>query len=124
MRRGSPRPPVLNRIAIPIESWSRSGSAAKPSHRYSDKRRTSGPITSVAVKDGSLCLKGKGGALYSLAGAPQGAVTVRLQLGNGVMLCALAPAKDPTTSNDTPTAKFTGARPAPAPATCPNLPGN
>jgi hypothetical protein len=35
--------------------------------------------------------------------------TVRLQLGNGVMLCAVAPAKDPTTSNDT-TAKFTGAR--------------
>src|SRR5262249_23064125 len=66
-------------------------------------------------------LKGKGGALYSLAGAPQGTVTVRLQLGNGVMLCAVAPAKDPTTSNDT-TAKFTGARHAPASATCPPCP--
>jgi hypothetical protein len=75
------------------------------------------------VKDGSLRLKGKGGTLYPLAGAPQGAVTVRQQLGNGVMLCAVAPAKDPTTSNDT-TAKFTGTRHAPAPATCPNVPGN
>ena len=110
-------------LPLPAANWSRSGSATKPSYRYTDKRRASGPITSVALKDGSLRLKGKGAALYSLAGAPQGTVTVRLQLGTGVMLCAVAPAKDPTTSNDT-TAKFTGARHAPAPVTCPIVPGN
>src|SRR5262249_34728021 len=110
-------------LSLPAAYWSRSGSATKPSYRYNDKRRASGPITSVAVKDGSLRLKGKGRALYSLARAPPGTVTGRMQLGNGVMLCAVAPAKDPTTSNDT-TAKFTGARHAPASATCPLVPGN
>ena len=75
------------------------------------------------MKDGTLRVKGKGGALYTLAGAPQSSVTIRLQLGSGAMFCAAAPAKDPAASNDT-TTKFTGAKQTPPPAVCPRVPGN
>jgi DNA-binding beta-propeller fold protein YncE len=110
-------------LTLPASNWTHSGSSTNPGYRYADKRRVSGPITSVAVKDGTLRVKGKGGALYALAGAPQSTVTIRLQLGSGAMLCAAAPAKDPAASNDT-TAKFTGARQTPPPAECPRVPGN
>ncbi len=108
-------------LSLPGARWLRTGSAAKPGYKYSDKRRESGPITSVTVKDGSLRVKGKGGTLYSLAGAPQGTVTVRLQLGSGVVFCAAAPPKEPAASNDT-TTRFNGARQAPPPDTCPLVP--
>ena len=110
-------------LILSAANWVRSGSATKPSYKYADKRRTSGPITAVSVQDGTLRVKGKGGALYTLASAPQSAVTIRLQLGGGTMFCASAPAKQPTTSNDT-TAKFNGAKQTPAPADCPHVPGN
>jgi hypothetical protein len=105
-------------LVLPAGHWRRIGSAAKPGYAYADKRRESGPVTSIAVKDGSLRVRGKGAALYSLAGAPQEAMVLRLQLGSGVVLCAVAPAKDPPTSNDT-TVRFTGARHSAPPATCP-----
>jgi DNA-binding beta-propeller fold protein YncE len=110
-------------LVLPAARWTRIGSAAKPGYKYADKRRESGPVTSVAVKDGSLRVRGKGAALYSLAGAPQGAMTLRLQLGSGVMLCALAPAKDPPRLNDT-TVKFKGARNSPPPESCPVVPAD
>jgi hypothetical protein len=110
-------------LTLPAANWTRSGSASNPGYRYADKRRVSGPITSVTVKDGTLSVKGKGGALYTLAGASQSSVTIRLQLGSGAMFCAAAPAKDPAASNDT-TTKFTGAKQTPPPAVCPHVPGN
>ncbi len=45
----------------------------------------------------------------------------QLQLGRGVVFCAVAPAKDPAPSNDT-TARFNGARHTPPPVTCPRVP--
>jgi hypothetical protein len=110
-------------LTLPAANWARSGSATKPSYQYADKRRTSGPITSVSVKDGTLQVKGKGGALYTLANAPQTDVTIRVQLGSGTMFCASAPAKEPAASNDT-TEKFNGVKQTPPPADCPHVPGN
>ncbi len=108
-------------LSLPAAGWERTGSAARPGYRYVDKRRERGPITAITVKDDSLRVKGKGAALYSLAGAPQGTVSLRLQLGSGVLLCAAAPAREPAANNDT-TAKFNGARQTPPPAPCP-VPG-
>ena len=48
-------------------------------------------------------------------------MTIRLQLGSGVMFCAEAPAREPATSHDT-TAKFNGVRQSPPPVTCPKVP--
>jgi hypothetical protein len=110
-------------LTLPAANWTHTGSAAKPSYKYADKRRASSPISAVTVKDGSLQVRGKGGALYALSNAPQGTVTVRLQLGSGAMLCAAAPAKEPSSTNDT-TARFNGARHAPPPPACPAVPGN
>ena len=50
-------------LTLPASNWTRSGSATNPGYKYADKRRASGPITSVTVKDGTLRVKGKGGAL-------------------------------------------------------------
>jgi hypothetical protein len=110
-------------ISLPAANWERTGSSSKPGYKYSDKRRETGPIQSVTVKDGSLRVKGKGATLYSLAGAPQGAMTLRLQLGSSLAFCASAPPKEPATSNDT-TAKFTAERRSPAPAACPTVPSS
>jgi DNA-binding beta-propeller fold protein YncE len=110
-------------LTLPAANWKRSGSPTKPSYKYADKQRASGPINSVSVQDGTLRVKGKGGALYTLANAPQTTVTIRVQLGSGTMFCASAPAKEPVASNDT-TEKFNGAKQTPPPADCPHVPGN
>ena len=67
--------------------------------------------------DADMRVKGKSGALYTLANAPQTAVTIRVQLGSGTMFCASAPAKQTT-------ARFNGAKQTPPPADCPHVPGN
>jgi hypothetical protein len=105
-------------LSLPAAHWLRTGSAAKPGYKYVDKRRESGPVGSITVKDGSLRVKAKGAASYSLAGAPQGTMALRLQLGSGVVYCAAAPAKEPAAANDT-TAKFNGGRHTPPPPACP-----
>jgi hypothetical protein len=45
-----------------------------------------------------------------------------LTVGSDVQFCAAAPAKAPSTTNDT-TRRFVGVRNAPPPATCPTVPG-
>jgi DNA-binding beta-propeller fold protein YncE len=116
---GPGRPGVA--LSLPAAGWVRLGSATAPRYKYTDRRRERGPITAVTVKGGSLRVKGKGEGLPSLADAPQGTVTLRLQLGGGIMLCASAPAKEPAASNDT-TARFNGERHAAPPVTCPPVP--
>jgi len=114
---GSTTPVVLD---LPANHWTRTGSATKPAYKYSDKRSVDGPITSISLKNGYLSLKGRGAALYSLAGAPQGAMTVRLDF-YGLTFCGVAPAAAPATTHDT-TARFRGAKQAAAPALCPATP--
>jgi len=111
-------PPVV--VSLPAAHWTRTGSVTKPAYKYSDKQVADGPITSVSLKDGFLSLKGKGAALYPLAGAPQGAMVLRLDLF-GLTFCGVAPAAAPATSNDT-TARFKGIKNAAAPAVCPPTP--
>ncbi|MEW6273379.1 MAG: hypothetical protein AB1689_29215, partial [Thermodesulfobacteriota bacterium] len=108
-------------LPLPAGRWLASGTFARPSYRYRDPKRESGPITSIAIVNGRLSLSGKGGALYSLANAPQGTMAVRLRLGSGVEFCAAAPAKAPATTSDT-TSKFVGAPNSPPPAVCPPVP--
>ncbi len=117
---GAPGNPVLT-LSLPAAGWTRSGSATKPGYKYADKRNTNGPITSVSLSGGKLKVRGRGAALYSLAQAPYGSMTVRLEVGARTGFCAVAPAKDPDDRNDTP-AKFEGERNMPAPSRCPPLP--
>jgi hypothetical protein len=80
-----------------------------------------GPITSVTIRDGSLKVRGRGAGLYPLAGSPQGALAVRLELGTRFGFCAAAPAKTPESKNDT-NAKFRSIANTPAASVCPRMP--
>jgi hypothetical protein len=117
---GTPGNAVLV-LALPAAGWARTGSGTSPGYKYVDKRNLNGPITSVSLRNDRLKLRGRGAALYSLAEAPHGSMTVRLELGARTGFCAVAPAKLPTASNDS-TSKFNGERNTPAPTRCPPLP--
>jgi DNA-binding beta-propeller fold protein YncE len=108
------------RLALPASGWSRGGSDARPRYRYDDRRHLHGPITAVSITDGRLKVKGVGYALYPLAGAPQGSMVVRVETGERFGFCAVAPARSPSSTHDTPV-RFVGAATA-APARCPPLP--
>jgi hypothetical protein len=108
-------------ITLPVSRWSQGGSASSPRWLYLDAQRLDGPISKVSLRAGRLIVRGRGATLYSLAGAPQGIVSIRLKLGTGIEFCAAAPPKTPATSNDT-TVKFIGARNTAAPAVCPPVP--
>jgi hypothetical protein len=108
-------------FTLPAARWTRSGSAAAPRYKYSDKLRQSSPISSVSLRAGKLSVRGRGAALYPLGNAPQGAMAVRLELGARFGSCARAPARTPVEMNDTP-GKFTGERHTPPPVFCPPRP--
>ena len=108
-------------IPLPQVGWKRTGSGTNAGYRYSDPQRVMGPISAATLRAGTLTLRGKGAALYPLTGAPQGSVAVRLTVGAETQFCAAAPAKSPTTTNDT-TRRFVAVRNTPAPVTCPPLP--
>ncbi len=108
-------------LQLPALRWTRAGSLANPRYIYRDPKRASGPVTQVALVNGRLTIAAKGPQLYSLAGAPQGSLAVRLRLGTGVEYCAVAPPKAPAEKNDT-TARFTGAPNTPPPVECPPVP--
>jgi hypothetical protein len=79
------------------------------------------PITSVMVRTDSISLKGGKAAFgYSLAGAPQHRVAVRLGLGANRPWCADVPPRAGG-SNDT-LGRFVGQRDTPPPVTCPTVP--
>jgi DNA-binding beta-propeller fold protein YncE len=108
-------------IPLPASGWTPSGNAANPGYRYSDKRNVHGPITSISLRSGRLRISGKGAGLYSLADAPHGSFTVRVELGSQFGFCAVADAKLPVGSHDT-AARFNGTRNAPIVAECPPRP--
>jgi hypothetical protein len=109
-------------IALPQIGWKRTGTASKPGYRYSDPQRFLGPITAATLSNGTLTIRGKGETLYPLTGAPQGSVALRLTVGEDTQFCAAAPAKSPSTTNDS-TRRFVAVRNTPAPASCPPVPG-
>ena len=82
----------MDSIPLPAALWTR-GPGANPAYRYSDPKRTSGPIKSIDWRDGVLSLTGAGEQLMSLAGAPGGDVVVRLSSGLGFEVCASVAAK-------------------------------
>ena len=90
-------------------------------------KSTTGPITSVVIKQGQLQVKGgKSGWGYTLNEEKQQEVAVRLTLADGRGWCASALAKasgNPasTTKNDH-VDKFQSLKKAPPPADCPAIP--
>ena len=109
-------------IPLPQSGWKRIGTATNPGYKYSDSKRLLGPIQAVTLRNGTLTIRGKGEDLYPLTGAPQGTMAVRLTVGDETQFCAAAPAKSPSTTNDT-TRRFVGTRNTPAPVLCPSIPG-
>ncbi|MEO2169659.1 MAG: hypothetical protein ABGY42_16375 [bacterium] len=106
------------RLDLPASRWEQSGSPARPGYRYKDTRLEDGPISKIRLRNGTLTIAGKGEGLYTLDGAPQGRMALRLELGSGSILCAAAGAKDPANKNDS-TARFIGEQASPAPDPCP-----
>jgi DNA-binding beta-propeller fold protein YncE/mono/diheme cytochrome c family protein len=109
-------------IPLPQAGWKRTGTITNPGYKYSDPLRVMGPINAATLRAGTLTIRGKGGALYPLSDAPQGTMAVRLTLGTETQFCAAAPAKSPTTTNDT-TKRFVAVRNTAAPVSCPAVPG-
>jgi hypothetical protein len=104
-------------FTLPAENWQQSGSESRPGYKYDDKEAAHGSISKIRMRSGSITIVGKGEGLYPLAAAPQGSVSIRLELGTGAVLCAEAAAKDPAGKNDT-TARFLGDKASPPPASC------
>jgi hypothetical protein len=104
-------------LPLPASGWT----ATSSGYDYRDKPNLHGPISSVTLRNGRLRVKGRGAALYSLAEAPHGAITVRIEIGSRTGFCVTAEAKQPTTSHDT-TARFNGTRNPPIPPACPPRP--
>jgi len=109
-------------VALPQIGWKRTGTATNPGYKYSDPQGFMGPIQAAALRNGTLTIRGRGADLYPLTGAPQGNMALRLTVGGATQFCAAAPAKSPSTTNDT-TRRFVGARNTPAPVVCPPVPG-
>jgi lysophospholipase L1-like esterase len=102
-------------VILPASGWSVVGTKG---FRF----ESSGPIFRVSVSPDQIKVKGGGAAWdYTLDELSQGAVAVRLTLGNGGW-CARAPAAatgaPPSTANSDLPGKFVGAKKAPPPAAC------
>ncbi len=117
---GAPGNQVLT-IELPASGWTTNGNPLALTYKYTDKRNVNGPISSITVRNGDLRIRGRGAALYPLASAPYGSITVRLELGARFGFCATAPAKLPVGVNDAPS-RFNGVSNTPPSASCPPLP--
>lgn len=108
-------------ISLPVGNWTATGTQTSPKYKYQLPKGTIGTIAKVRLQSGKVSLSVKGTGSYTLQSSPQERIAVRLRLGTGVELCAIAPADDPVQSNDT-TAKFSGVVNSPAPGVCPPIP--
>ena len=108
--------------ALPAEFWGRTGNEARPGYRYRDNDASAGPIKKVVLGRGKMTITAKGDGVYELAGAPQQAMALRLELGTGISFCASAPARSPAEKFDS-TRKFDAEKNSPAPVACPPIPG-
>ena len=104
-------------LDLPASRWEQSGSPLVPGYRYKDSKVADGPIQKIRIRNGTLTIAGKGEGLYTLEGAPQSRMALRLQLGNGATFCATARAKGPATANDS-TVKFNSDKSAPPATYC------
>ena len=103
-------------IDLPASAWLRSGTTDAPTYKFAS---STGPISSIVLRNGLLQIKGKGAGLLPLANAPQGWVAMRLRTGFTRPLCANAQAASPTVDT---TSRFDSVKAAPIPATCPAIP--
>jgi len=108
-------------FVLPTSGWKRTGNPTKPGYKYSDSKSLSGPIRTVTLANGKLTIKGKGDGLFALADAPQGTMALRLALGDGEELCAVAPPREPASKYDVPS-RWKSVEGAPAPDLCPHVP--
>jgi DNA-binding beta-propeller fold protein YncE/mono/diheme cytochrome c family protein len=108
-------------FSLPNVSWKRLGNPAKPGYRYRDPTRFSGPINTVTLQNGRLTIRGRGDGLFALAGAPQGAMALRLVLGSGEELCAVAEPREPSAKYDAP-GLWKAEADSPPPDVCPLIP--
>src|SRR6185369_1082629 len=100
--------------------WKPFGPSSSPSGWVYKSRSPNGPISRLVVKPDLIQLRGGKAAWgYTLDEPAQGAVAVRLQLGDAPPWCAVIPASTP---RDDAVDHFVGRRDAPAPAACPPLP--
>jgi len=105
-------------IDLPAARWTRSGTG--PLYTYSDP---TGTILKIYVRPYKLYVRGGGpGWGYTLDEASQGRIAARLALGTGIEWCADAPPHLPASTYDRQY-KFQSGK-APAPTTCPPLPGS
>ncbi|MEO6026910.1 MAG: hypothetical protein ABIR79_08620, partial [Candidatus Binatia bacterium] len=108
-------------IPLPAANWTVSGSVLKEKYRYRSPKGTLGTTVTITIGAGKLSVKAKADGSYSLAGAPQGALAIRLALGTTVEYCSVGTAKAPPETNDT-TSKFVAVSNGPAPGVCPPRP--
>jgi hypothetical protein len=114
-------PDEVSTYVLPAGLWSQTGNVALPGYKYLDRQATQGPIKKIRLARGRLIVTGKGDGIYELAGATQGEMALRLQLGTGIEFCASAPARSPASKFDS-TRKFLGEKDVPPPAECPPVP--
>ena len=104
---------------LPASGWSWSGTSYLNSYRYRSPDRHAA-VKRVTVQGGTITIRAGGEAFgYSLAGAPQGRVAVRLRLGTGVTWCAEAPA---ASLADDRVDRFVAKANSLAPPLCPVIP--
>jgi len=108
-------------LALPASNWVEVGTVADPGYRYADVRGLLGPIRRATLRAGKLEISGQGEGLHPLAGAPQGEMALRFELGGGLTMCAAAPAREPAASNDD-ASRFVAEPHTPAPLVCPEVP--
>jgi hypothetical protein len=108
-------------LTLAAARWKKTGSPTQPGYQYTDTKRVNGPITSISLRNGTLSVRGSGAGMYQLDNAPQGGMAIRLDLAGELAMCATAPPKSPSASNDT-TARYVGERNSPAPVLCPAVP--
>ena len=103
-------------VPLPAAGWTRQGSTQTKSFTFRSNDPSS-PVSRVVIGRDKLTVRGGGSAWdYTLDEASQGRVAVRLQLGNGQLWCADAPAR-----TDQP-GTFVAQPKSPAPAACPTVP--
>jgi subtilisin family serine protease len=119
---------TLDAVTVPLpatgatlgDGWKRLGTSSNPGGYVYKGRSPTGAISRVLIKRDLILVRGgKDSWGYTLDEPAQGAVAVRLQLGDAPPWCAVIPASAPQQDR---VDMFVGRRDAPAPAGCPSLP--
>jgi hypothetical protein len=113
-------------VTLAANHWKAIGKSIIYGYKYSGPD-PNGPLSSVAIKNDSLTIKGgKANWGYSLDEPAQGRVGVRFTLGDGTGWCTDAPAKlngnPPSSAKYDHQDRFVAQPRSPAPASCPPLP--